>query len=347
MSMFFESVQEAKAANPLPPMGVNPNTITFAGDSGGSYMSTTMHAIHSATVKGAGLMIGGPYAFDWLGYQEQDIPETQLATSFALVESNFKAGLIDDPANLKGAPAMVVSGTKDKTIPMPLQNYLLQWYANYGGVTDHITHNMGHTTQYEDPYNCFKFLYENIPATGHDSETNPVKPGDYDDMSWKTNGILVEYSQRDFVEEEKDWVPSNFAEKALLYYPKQCVDGTVPQCHLQVALHGCYENGRDLTEQWYGWTSVAYRNNVVLLIPQTAGIWYPNCWNSSNTEEPYCPSNSDVTCDATNALTNEGLQPKAFMAMIKRLTEPRDPNHDYYANNVWDQEQAREWTFKL
>ena len=100
-------------------------------------------------------------------------------------------------------------------------------------------------------------------------------------------------------------------------------------------MHGCYENGRDLTEKWYGWTSVAYNNNVVLLIPQTAGFFYPNCWNSSNTEEPYCPSSSEVTCDAEKALTNEGLQPKAFMKMINRLMEPRDPNHDYYANNLF------------
>jgi len=127
-------------------MGINPDTITFAGDSGGSYMSTNMHLIHSATVKGAGLMIGGPYAFDWIGYMEQEIPEDTITNSWDLVESNFKAGLIDDPANLKNAPAMIVSGSKDKTIPPALQNYLGEWYAHYDGKTSTITHNMGHTT---------------------------------------------------------------------------------------------------------------------------------------------------------------------------------------------------------
>ena len=62
-------------------------------------------------------------------------------------------------------------------------------------------------------------MYENIPASGFDTKTNPVKPGDYDDMSWQTNGILVEYSQEDYAD-SKDWSMVNFAKKALLYYPK-------------------------------------------------------------------------------------------------------------------------------
>ena len=78
---------------------------------------------------------------------------------------------------------------------------------------------MGHTTQYEDPYNCFKFLLENIPGSGFDSEHNPVKPGNYDDDIWKANGILVEFDQREFVK-NSDWAMANFADTGLLYYPK-------------------------------------------------------------------------------------------------------------------------------
>ena len=196
---------------------------------------------------------------------------------------------------------------------------------------------MGHTTQYEDPYNEMKMLYENIPGSGFDSVTNPVKPGNYDDDIWKRNGILVEFDQTEFVDNYgRDWQQANFADKGLLYYPRQCVDGTVKNCHLQVALHGCYENGIDFTEDWYGFTAAAYNNNIILLIPQTAGRWYPNCWSSSSTEEPYCPWTSEVTCDQKNALTNKGLQPMAFMKMIDRLKGRRDPQHDYFADNIWD-----------
>ena len=53
----------------LPPMGADPNTITFSGYSGGAYMSHYMHVIHSDVIKGVGLFNGGPYttAFTDLG----------------------------------------------------------------------------------------------------------------------------------------------------------------------------------------------------------------------------------------------------------------------------------------
>lgn len=45
----------------LPPLGVNPDTITMAGQSSGSYMTNHMTVIFSDRVKGAGMMEGGPY----------------------------------------------------------------------------------------------------------------------------------------------------------------------------------------------------------------------------------------------------------------------------------------------
>jgi len=66
-------------------MGINPDTITFSGLSGGSYMATTMHVIHSETIKGTGLIVGGPYAFDWIGCYEEEIPRSTLGDSFEVV----------------------------------------------------------------------------------------------------------------------------------------------------------------------------------------------------------------------------------------------------------------------
>jgi len=48
-----------------------------------------------------------------------------------------------------------------------------------------------------------------------------------------------------------------------------------------------------------------------------------------------CPSdNGWITCDAENALTNKGIQPKAFMKMIDKLAGSRNDDHDYFANNI-------------
>ena len=59
----------------LPPMGVNPDTITVHGFSGGSYMAHAMHTIYSETIAGSGVKCGGPWFFQGEGsnYRDFDI----------------------------------------------------------------------------------------------------------------------------------------------------------------------------------------------------------------------------------------------------------------------------------
>ena len=45
----------------LPSFGADPESVTFSGISGGSFMAHSMHVIHSYTIKGVGLVAGGPY----------------------------------------------------------------------------------------------------------------------------------------------------------------------------------------------------------------------------------------------------------------------------------------------
>jgi poly(3-hydroxybutyrate) depolymerase len=45
----------------LPPMNVNPDTITVSGFSGGAYYANNLVLIESATFAGGGSKCGGPY----------------------------------------------------------------------------------------------------------------------------------------------------------------------------------------------------------------------------------------------------------------------------------------------
>lgn len=45
----------------MPAMGGDIDSITVSGISGGSFAATQLHTIYSDTIKGAGLIIGGPY----------------------------------------------------------------------------------------------------------------------------------------------------------------------------------------------------------------------------------------------------------------------------------------------
>ena len=45
----------------LPPLAIDPDSIVMAGFSSGSFMSHQMHMVYSETIKGVGLIAGGPY----------------------------------------------------------------------------------------------------------------------------------------------------------------------------------------------------------------------------------------------------------------------------------------------
>ena len=46
----------------LPSLGVDPGYTTVSGWSGGTGFANNLHVAHSETIKGAGLINGGPYA---------------------------------------------------------------------------------------------------------------------------------------------------------------------------------------------------------------------------------------------------------------------------------------------
>lgn len=56
----------------LPSLSGNPDTITVSGFSAGSFMAMQMHVIYSDTIKGAGLVGGGPFGVPLKTYDNND-----------------------------------------------------------------------------------------------------------------------------------------------------------------------------------------------------------------------------------------------------------------------------------
>ena len=54
----------------LLPLGGDPESITFSGWSSGAYMAHLMHIVHSDTIKGVGLMEGGPYGSSYYDMED-------------------------------------------------------------------------------------------------------------------------------------------------------------------------------------------------------------------------------------------------------------------------------------
>ena len=78
-------------------------------------MTNQMQVIYSETIKGAGMMAGGPYMIGGI-YNITDSPEVLAERTAANITLNFEKGLIDDPANLKDKPSFVIIETNDHTV---------------------------------------------------------------------------------------------------------------------------------------------------------------------------------------------------------------------------------------
>src|SRR6266850_4113649 len=94
----------AFAAEPLPALGADAGNVTVSGLSSGGFMAVQLHVAHSAIVKGAGVVAGGPYycaqGSVWTAYYNCTdpgifVPVPQTTALRAEAEAQAKAGHID------------------------------------------------------------------------------------------------------------------------------------------------------------------------------------------------------------------------------------------------------------
>jgi predicted esterase len=93
----------------LPSMGVNPDSITAGGFSGGSFYATIFHVVNSATIKGVHLRAGGPYSFGYDHSEQETLDDQYVQEAIALAQAKSDEGLIDNVSNLSGAPVKIMS----------------------------------------------------------------------------------------------------------------------------------------------------------------------------------------------------------------------------------------------
>jgi hypothetical protein len=74
-----------------------------------------MQVIHSATIKGYGMIEGGPYMVGSL-FNVTETAEVLAMESVANMTVNAIKGLIDDPLNLVGRPSFVLIGEFDDVV---------------------------------------------------------------------------------------------------------------------------------------------------------------------------------------------------------------------------------------
>lgn len=72
-------------------LGANPGSVTMSGFSAGSYMTNQMHVIYSKTIKGVGMVAGGPYYVGKI-YNETRSTDELVENAFYNMDRNMRNG---------------------------------------------------------------------------------------------------------------------------------------------------------------------------------------------------------------------------------------------------------------
>ncbi|MDR1424760.1 MAG: poly(3-hydroxybutyrate) depolymerase [Azoarcus sp.] len=326
LALCFALCTITHAAEPLPALGASAENLTVSGLSSGGFMAVQFHVAHSALVRGAGILAGGPY-YCAKGSMTRAVtscmspnflmPVPKAADLRAEVDKQAAAHRIEDPAHLRNSRVWILSGGKDTTVDRAVVEQTDAFYRLWLPES--------------------AIVYERLPGAGHamiapqaaDGGVCAVTAPPYinrcgefdaparllDHLLGKPSGAgasggegeLLSFAQRDFAGSD-----AGMGGLGYVYIPTGCRNGG---CSIHVALHGCKQNIETIGETYVresGYQHWAQVRRLIVLYPQTANSGKnPNgCWDWWG-----------YTGD--NYHTREAPQIKAIRAMIDRLlTKP-------------------------
>ena len=327
---------EAYSADPLPGLGADASDVTVSGLSSGGYMAVQLHVAHSAIVKGAGVIAGGPYycakGSVWTAYYYHNctepggaVPVPPIELLHAEAEAQAKAGRVDATANLAGSHAWLFASRQDKIVSSDVVEALNGFYNSYKVKTAIVRDRpAGHgmpTLNAGNP-DCAATKSPFINACGYDAAGELLKQllGTLNPPAAAEGGRLLRFDQEEF--SNHDAIAISMDGSGYAYVPQACEKES---CRVHVALHGCRQNAAEVGERFVreaGYNRWADSNRLIVLYPQTIArngwafgswsfVWNPRgCWDWWGYTGP-------------RYHTKEEPQVKAVKAMLERLSAPR------------------------
>jgi len=247
--------------------------VTVSGVSSGGYMAVQMHVAHSASIKGAGVIAGGPYycamGSVWTAYYNCMTPGwwTPLppaASLRAITEQLALAKRIDAIGHLSDARVWLFSGTQDRTVLPIVVRELWAYYALFGVKAKMVADKpAGHAMVTEDAGN------KDCAAT---------KDPYINDCDYDAAGELLKHLLGPLAPPAKEGKPREF-DQGFVYVPKECEQA---RCRVHVAFHGCQQSGERFPRE-AGYNRWAESNRLIVLYPQVKASWSPfnprGCWD--------------------------------------------------------------------
>ena len=296
----------------------------MSGVSSGAYMAVQMHVAHSRTIKGAGVIAGGPYycaqgsvfaAF----YNCMEpgffapLPATALLVERTRAFSEARS--IDAPANLAESRAWLFTGTRDRTVASSVVEALNGYYQALK-VETVVVHDKpaGHGMVTEDFGNrCDATAAPYLNDCDYDAAGEMLRLllGPLAPPAAAPGGRLVRFDQKRYA--RGDARALGLADEAFVYVPKSCESG---HCRVHVAFHGCRQNADAVGEAFVrhaGYNRWADANRLIVLYPQTVARYFPvfnprGCWDW------WGYTGADYA-------TRDGAQIRAVWAMVRRLAD--------------------------
>lgn len=284
----------AAAADRLPAYNVDKPQSSVSGLSSGAYMAVQFHLSHAGTLRGAGVLAGGPY------YCAQGDLDTALSTCMEGTPSiepllahagrEAAAGRIDPLAALAQQRVWLFSGYNDGTVRPPVVRALQQFYRRHVS-PQHIFFKdnlrAGHAQVTLDSGGACDFPGGSfIGNCGYDAAGMLLRHiyGHLEPRNGGTlRGKLVRFDQREFV--TGGLRASGLAQTGFAYVPAPCVDRA--PCRVHIAFHGCKQHEGRIGQAFVtgaGYNPWADTNRIIVLYPQTAATWAApvnpqGCWD--------------------------------------------------------------------
>jgi hypothetical protein len=287
-------------------------------------MAVQFHVAHSARVKGAGAVAGGPYYCAqgslWTAYNNCMKPGSflPLPSTTALrteAENLAKAGRIDPTSNLAASRAWLFTGLRDETVTRQVVEALSVFYSTYQAVAVVVRDKAaGHAMVTEESGNkdCGATRSPFINDCDYDAAgallqhlLGPLTP-----PAAKPAGRLQSFDQSPFGARD-----ISMDDKGYVYIPKFC---ETQRCRVHIAFHGCRQGRAAVKDQFAreaGYNRWADTNRIIVLYPQAIPRWWP----------VYNPQGCWDWWGYTGARyhSKDGAQIRAVKAMLERLSEIR------------------------
>lgn len=291
------ALAQVRAAEPLPALAADAEGTTVSGLSAGGFMAMQYQVAFSASVRGAGIVAGGPYyCVANLGAD----PNIVSLCMGKLASMGPSAGLlltaargfatkreIDPLGHLRRARIYLFSGRHDEVVQSRIVDASAEFFRIAG-----VPHS---ALKYETRLDAGHAFI--APGVGNDCSANAppfishcrMPTGDYDQAAVLLHHLygklrspaanlsssVMEFDQKEFAGAE-----AGLAGSAYVYIPAACRRGG---CRVHVVFHGCLQSAAQVGDQFYtltGYNRWADTNRLIVLYPQVAGETRPNsCWD--------------------------------------------------------------------